>query len=167
MPSYSEDRSWSDRFIPAMKQVIGPHLLEVSSFEVDTQQATDLVVMKANGVTIACRVRRPGYLNYKNEFTIRRKRDSGAVTEMDKIINGWADWMFYGHAVSNCDQLELPGFSAWYLINLDSFRAQLIKYQKSLRFEKKSNVDGTHFTAFDMTSFQPHPPLLIASHGIQ
>ena len=41
---YELDRSWSDRFIPAMRQIIGPHLLEPSSFDVDTKQATDLVM---------------------------------------------------------------------------------------------------------------------------
>ncbi len=166
MPSYSTDREWSDRFIPEMKRIIGPHLLEVSSFEVDTKKATDLVIMKASGVMIACRVRRPGYDRYRHEFTVRSLRDSGAETELTKIYDGWADWMFYGHADDDCDEVEEPGFKAWSLINLDSFRSQMIKFHSQIRSVKKSNQDGTHFVAFDMRSFKPHPPLLIASSGI-
>ena len=97
--SYSADRRWSDAFIPAIKQIVGPLLLEESSFEVDTQQAADLVVMNARDTTIACRVRRGGYADrYGYEFTIRAKRDTGAKTELEKIIDGFGDWMFYGHA---------------------------------------------------------------------
>lgn len=41
MGIYREDRAWSDKFIPAMKQIIGPFLLEPSSFDLDSNDGFD------------------------------------------------------------------------------------------------------------------------------
>ena len=142
--SYSADRRWSDAFIPAIKKIVGPLLLEESSFEVDTQQAADLVVMNARDKTIACRVRRPGFADrYGHEFTIRAKRDTGAKTELEKIIDGFGDWMFYGHA--HADGMNV---SRWMVISLPARRAAIIRKQATAI--KQSNGDGTHFVAFDV-----------------
>lgn len=159
MPSYEQDRRWSDGYIEQMKQVIGPHLLDTSSFEQDAQQAMDLIVLRVKDKRIACRIRRPGYFRrYPNEFTVRLHRDSGAETEMSKIINGFGDWMLYAHASSNNPN---DGFAGWMLIDLNAFRAQLIKYRKHIHPKQHSNHDGTGFLAFDVAQFQPEPPLLI------
>ena len=142
--SYSADRRWSDAFIPAIKKIVGPLLLEESSFEVDTQQAADLVVMNARDKTIACRVRRSGYAErYGYEFTIRSQRDSGAKTEREKIIDGFGDWMFYGHA--HTDGMNV---SRWMVVSLPALRAAIIRKQAAAI--KQSNGDGTHFVAFDV-----------------
>lgn len=142
--SYSRDRSWSDAFIPAIKQIVGPLLLEESSFDVDTKQAADLVVLNARDKTIACRVRRSGYADsYGYEFTIRAKRESGAKTELEKIIDGFGDWMFYGHASPNSTDIN-----RWMVISLPALRAAIIRKQAVAI--KQSNGDGTHFVAFDV-----------------
>lgn len=163
---YESDRAWSDQFIPAMRQIIGPFLLEPSSFEVDTKQASDLVVLRARDQMVACRVRRQGYAErYPYEFTVRSHRDSGARTEMEKLVDGWGDWMFYGHEDGN------GGFSRWWLIDLHSWRAALIRdgartkagKVSRIRYESKSNFDGTHFVAFDLRSFPASPPILVGS----
>ena len=39
--SYAEDRAWSDRYLPIMRQLIGPHLLMPSPLEVDAKQAAE------------------------------------------------------------------------------------------------------------------------------
>lgn len=156
---YESDRQWSDRFIPAMRNIIGPHLLEPSSFEVDTKQASDLVVLRARDHMIACRVRRAGYADsYPFEFTVRWMRDSGAKTELDKLIDGWGDWMFYAHA--NASQIA---FDRWWLIDLHSWRSALIRDKGSIVYHKKSNGDGTYFLSFDLRSFPANPPILIGS----
>ena len=49
MAVYQEDREWSDLFIPRIKELVGPHLLSISSFEEDTEQAADLVVLRGTG----------------------------------------------------------------------------------------------------------------------
>jgi len=144
MSNYSIDRSWSDRFIPAIKRIVGPLLLEEASFEVDTKQATDLIVLNARNKMIAARVRRSGYANkYGFEFTIRSHRDSGAKTELQKVVDGFADWMFYGHADG-----DTAGILRWMVIDLDALRAALIRHQ--YKPMKQSNGDGTHFVAFDV-----------------
>ena len=108
MPSYRNDRSFSDLFIPEIKQIVGPRLLVESTFEVDTKQAEDLTVLLVDNKSIAARVRRPGFLQYCHEFTIRSHRDSGAVTELAKIYDGWGEWMFYAHAPATTLMKGLP-----------------------------------------------------------
>lgn len=149
--SYASDRAWSDRFIPHMRLLIGPHLLEPSSVEIDTKFAADLVVFRARDVTIACRVRRPGYADrYPFQFTIRSHRASGARTELEKLVDGWGDWMFYGHA-SNSGE---PTVERWWLLDLAAWRAALIRDKhRRINAESKSNGDGTAFVAFDVRDF--------------
>ncbi len=163
MGDYRSDRSFADRFIPEMKRIIGPYLLCEASFEVDTQCASDLVVLKARDMNIACRIRRPGYLErYPWDFTLRAHRDSGAKTELEKVQEGWADWMFYGHAKEDDD----ANLAQWFLLDLNAFRAQVSRdgwrNRRRIRWGKKPNGDGTHLAWFDVRSFDPEPALLIA-----
>ena len=156
---YAEDRRWSDRFLPEIKEIIGPHLLTESLFEMDTKMATDLIVLRAKNIDIACRIRRPGYSErYPNQFTIRSSRDSGVKTELEKIINGFGDWMFYGHS----DHKEIQ-VGLWYLIDLSAWRAHMIKNEEFIKKGVKSNGDGTKFCWFDLNSFPSNPPILIDS----
>jgi hypothetical protein len=138
-----------------MKQIIGPHLLEISSFKVDTQQAADLVVLTSGNITIGCRLRRPGYFErYPNDITIRSARDSGAKTELSKIVDGWGTWIFYGHL----DRDDI--IHRWFIIDLTRFRAGLIRDQGRIGLQNKKNGDGTHFVYFDITRC---PELLVSS----
>lgn len=158
---YEEDRQWSDLMIPQIKNIIGRHLLEAASFEADAKQATDLMVFAARDMRVAARVRRPGFADkYPHEFTLRAARASGAETELSKIVNGWGDALFYGHADAQ-HQIVL-----WHFICLDAFRAALIRQSANgyaIRWSNKSNADGTVFKVFDLRSFPPRPPILIAS----
>lgn len=160
MNKYYDDRKWSDIMIPQIKTIVGPCLLESASFENDAKQATDLIILNARDKRIAARVRRVGYAEkYPFEFTIRSHRETGSSTELEKIINGFGDWLFYGHADCN-DQINF-----WWLINLSAFRAALIRDRnfKQIKFHKKANGDGTHFYAFDLRSFPKNPSILISS----
>lgn len=163
--SYTRDRAFSDLYIPAIKSAIGPYLLEPSPFEVDANQAADLVVLRAKNVLIACRVRRPGYLpRFDNQFTLRCHRDSGATTEEAKIIDGWGDWMFYAHAHPD---LNIKNFCRWFLIDLSAWRAHLIRKEKRdhIRAGRMPNGDGTYFRWYDVRSFVGEPELIIAEAG--
>lgn len=158
--SYQSNRSWSDQYIPAIKQIVGPCLLETSSFDVDTKQATDLIIMRARDMMIACRVRRAGYIEkYGYDMTLRAKLDSGAETELSKVTNGWADCMFYAHAASD----ENPSFVRWFLVDLHAWRAAMIRCKKSIRQGMTPNNDGTHFAWFDLRTFPKTPSIVIAS----
>lgn len=147
--SYTEDRGWSDAFIPALRAIVGPLLLEESSYELDTTRAADLVVFTAKTLTVACRVRRYGYAqSYPWDFTIRSRRDTGAVTELSKIIDGWADWFIYAHADSDGFNL-----SRWFVLDLNVFRAALIRDARQRDHRETPNGDGTYFVAYDVRDF--------------
>ena len=119
MASYASDRAWSDIMLNEIRQIVGPHLLRPTSFEMDCEQAADLFVFTARDMTIAARVRRPGYADrYPYEFTVRSGRDSGATTELAKIVDGWGDWFFYGHANDN------DAIVRWWLVDLKAFRSR-------------------------------------------
>lgn len=165
MADYATDRAWADQYIPAIKAIVGPHLLESAPLDVDMRQATDLIVLNARDKMIGCRVRHSGYdRKYPTQFTIRAKRDSGAQTELDKIRRGFCDWMFYGHAAEG----NVLTIARWFLIDLDAWRYHDNTVRPFLWREEKSNNDGTYFVAYDVTKFPPDPPLLIASsHPVQ
>jgi hypothetical protein len=138
---------------------VGPHLLIPSYLEVDTKEATDLIVLQGLDKRIAARVRRPGFaLDYGWEFTIRSHRDSGAKTELAKIEEGFGDWMFYGHAAAS----GVHDFDRWMIINLDTWRAARMRGAK-LKTGRLPNGDGTWFDWWDIRSFPYNPPILIAA----
>ena len=159
MSSYRDDREWSDRFIPAIRRVVGPLLLEPAPLEMDCSEATDLIVMRARDIRIAARVRRPGYLkSYADQFTIRSRRDNGMTTELRKMIEGWGDWMLYGHA--NDSETDL---ATWMVIDLHAWRAAMIRRRNgSPATGEKPNGDGTWFRWYDVNTFPSDPPILVA-----
>lgn len=160
--AYRGDREWSDTMIPQIKRIVGFYLLEPAAFELDAKEATDLMVLTARDMRIAARVRRPGYSDkYPYEITVRARRDSGAETELSKIVNGWGDWLFYGHADLN------EFIHRWWLVDLSAFRAGLIRARDTIRCGDKPNGDGTYFKFFDLRSFPEHPPILVGgSHPL-
>ncbi len=161
--SYQSDRTWTDQFTPAVMQKVGPWLLDVASLEVDQKQATDLV-LKNDQMSIAVRIRRHGYAErFPGEITVRASRDSGAKTELAKILAGHANRVFYGHQLSP-DSIELGD---WTFGDLDVFRACHLdgepKPELNIRWGKKSNWDGTHFNWYDVSTLPPE--FLIAAGG--
>lgn len=142
--SYEADRQWGDAYLPAVRQIVGPHMLVPAPFENDVKEATDLMVLKALDFRIAVRVRRPGYaLRFGNQFTIRYDRPTGARTEYEKIMEGFGDWMLYGHA--SADQ---PGeLARWMLLDLSVFRCWAALHPVC---PITNNCDGVSFLAFDV-----------------
>ena len=142
-----------------MKAIVGPLLLDVSSLEVDCEQAADLTVLENETRKIACRVRSYGYADrYPDQFTIRAMRDSGAKTEFHKMFfDGWADWMLYGHQSAPESVLLDP----WWILALRIWRTTL-KHdshncrnggQSQISLDQISNGDGTYFYAFHIFDF--------------
>jgi hypothetical protein len=154
------DWNFSDRFIPAIRQIVGPLLLDVAPLEIDRNQATDFIVLRAKNLMIASRVRRPSYRSgYEDQFTLRSRRSSGTKTELEKIILGNGDWYFYGFSnPSSQDEI-----SCWRLIDLHALRAHLIRNPEKIVRGEKTNQDGSSFSWFDLKSFPSEPPILIAS----
>ena len=158
---YGDNRNWSDQFIPSICDIVGPRLLIPAPFEIDTQQATDLIVLRVRDLSIAARVRdasRGYYEKYPKQFTMRSQVSSGVSTELMKIIKGWAGWMFYGHG-----RVSPVRFVAWKIIDLDVFRATLIRDASMAdRSRQIANGDGTYFMPFDISNFPAE--LLIDSY---
>lgn len=161
MSFYSANRHWSDQFLPEIKSIIGSHILQAAPALLDHFQATDLLMLDAKDMRIAARVRRYGYAaRYPHQFTIRAKLPTGAETELSKIVNGYGDWMFYGHADPDGQAIV-----SWWLIDLRAFRAALIRHRTAganLYMGDKRNPDGTCFKWFDIRSFPKEPPLVVA-----
>lgn len=108
---------------------------------------------------IAARVRKYQYANsFPYEFTVRARLDNGMKTELQKLVDGWGDWMFYAFA-----NAEESGFARWWLIDLHAWRAALIRDRGSIVKKELSNGDGTHFVAFNLLSFPVDPPILVDS----
>ncbi len=156
MKNWKSDKAWSDRFIPAIKRILGEHLIAEADVAEDTFRNTDLITLRLAGeVRIACRVRQHAYLRlYGDEFTLRCSRPSGAATEIDKLLAGWGDYLFYGFA--NQDGTAL---AAWFLGDLDVFRRWVRWYQATRHDwpgELKENLDGSsRFVVFRIADVFP------------
>jgi hypothetical protein len=170
--SYSNDRQWSDLLIPHMKHIIGPRLLDVSSFDVDTKEATDLIVFKAGSVAISARVRKYSvWKRYPYDVTMRYSRPTGTETEFSKIMNGFGDWMFYGFADAETSARKPPRepgvkyrIQYWSILDLEAFR-YLWQYERNtLKYTRQVNTDKTEFWAFDIRSM---PSVLLKSNHIE
>ncbi len=154
--SWRADKAWADIYMDAVRAIVGPRLLVDAPLDRDQREATDLIVLRARDMTIGVRMRRPGYAGrYPGQFTIRAHRDSGAETELRKIVNGWGDWLFYGHAGENA---EIP---EWLLVDLHALRAAFIRRPELLHKPDnqvtgvRSNGDGTHFYWFNALALPP------------
>ena len=53
--NYFVNRTWSDRFLPDFKRIVGGHLLETAADFFDLYQATDLMMLDARDMRIAAR----------------------------------------------------------------------------------------------------------------
>ena len=100
--TFDSDYAWQHPFLPAVKILLAPFVIQQTSEKVDREEAADLIVA---GGTVAVRLRRNGASGsptdyagkYPFEFTIRRSRSNRMSTEANKIMEGYGDWMFYGH----------------------------------------------------------------------
>jgi hypothetical protein len=160
MSNWIKDKAWSDHFIPEIASILGPLMIKPAPIILDTRESTDLMILTARDIRVGARVRRPGYAcRYAHEFTMRSSRVSGVDTELDKIIAGFCDWMFYAHAADN------GKLAAWMVICLNSFRSHLILHPDEIMGAcvEKNNWDGeTTFLSFDVRGFKHNPPILIA-----
>jgi hypothetical protein len=118
MIDWQTDKATSDQLLPNIKFILGQYLIGAAPAEEDQQRNTDLIVLNMQPVRVACRIRRFEYLaDYRDEFTIRSDRPSGAKTELAKIVEGWGDYLFYGFASPGGGALAF-----WFLADLLVFR---------------------------------------------
>jgi len=160
MSAVQYDWKWSDKYLPLIRKIVGPYLLKQSELSIDRHEATDLMLLTGRDLSIACRVRRPGFEKYASHLTVRSKRpNSTQLTEYEKIVSGFGDLYFLAFAAKSNE----PSFSSWYLISLNAFRAHLITNPSRIIQGEKVNQDGTVFRWYDLRSFPARPALLVAS----
>lgn len=113
------------RFIRPMQRILGCEFISVASREMDMQENTDLVIFGAQelgrGITIAARVREWSFAEgpYRFDVTLRASRPSGAKTELDKVLDGWGDFMLYGFGREADGRVGIP---RWTIVDLGALR---------------------------------------------
>jgi len=169
---YEKQREWSDSYIPYVSQLIinGLHLnpnvwyILVTSFDQDTQEAADLILTDGKEeFMIALRLRNASYMDrYPFDFTVRREYTEGYKTEYEKIMEGFADMMFYGFRDGN-------NVVRWALLLMDEFRDQHEFVggewipQDHIVFERRDNKDGRNcFNGYDINTFKNKDKLILA-----
>ena len=151
--AWKGQKQWSDYFLPEIKQILSEHLtkivrIDIAPFSEDVERNTDLIVLRLDGVRVACRIRKFVYFEqYGGEFTIRNKTASGNKTELDKIREGWGDYLFYGWA--NQAETKLHG---WTLGSIDVLRTYMDEcFANGIcpwASQRYNWYDGTGFVAF-------------------
>lgn len=150
MGGYATDRAWADAFLPQVRRCIAESLLVVSDLDEDLHQATDLRLLTVCPRTIAVRLRRDRYAGrYPDEFTIRSRVASGRPTELEKILQGFADWMFYGFVS------EEGRITRWRLLDLAVFRSTVARLPVEGVSSLIDNHDGSQGRAFRIREFPP------------
>lgn len=112
----------------------------------DIHKATDIVVEVKEG-DIACRIRRPGYLEKFGDMTIRYSRPTGTPTEFEKIKKGFGRWYLYMWTVwvGKDEKIE-----SWVFIDLDCLRASGLLDNPMPIY----NLNGTSFIAISLEDLE-------------
>ena len=155
--------------MPVVRALIGPHLLMNAPVERDMAEATDLIVLRARDMTVGVRLRRRSkryWATHPEQFTLRCKRDNGVPTELTKIVQGWGDAFFYGHADDGV-------IDPWMLLDLHGLREAFIREPGLLRNPDKvrsglqNNFDGTHFAWFNRRRLPDHVTIATSMPVVQ
>lgn len=140
--NYIVNRAWADQYHNIIKKIVEKIAPRIISFTIapeqeDMTQATDYIITVEKG-TIACRIRRPQYNNYR-DFTIR-SRNGESKTELAKIKEGFGRWYIYAWTKNESQIAE------WWLLDLNALReSPLLNTDRP----EKQNTDGkTAFISF-------------------
>lgn len=159
--SVARDWTWSDRFVPHVQVILASLLSPAAPLSQDREEATDFLVFQTSSARVACRVRRwPGEKWFevnRNEITIRAVRGNGVETELDKILSGFGDFLFY--AIANQTEND---FASWTLCNLSVFR-DLVHHTERIPGHLKWNRDGS--SAFLIIPLAEMPSSFVVARG--
>jgi len=156
--TYAEDRALEKQCMPEVKATLATAMKYKSIIDaedhLDINCATDIV---CDGIHHAVRVRGVNYFrDYAWDFTIRYSRDSGAETELSKILRGHCKRMFYAFGGNP--------FKHWWLICFDTIRNAGKPIIESCG-QIKPNTDGTWLIAIDIRKMTAAGyPVIISAH---
>lgn len=154
--NFRDSFKWSNLWINKIRTIVGAHLLRPSTVEEDTQEATDLIMLRAEAMRVACRLRKPGYVPaFAWDVTFTARRENGFPCEWDKLVIGKkANWFFYGHASTVTPEGRIH---PWFLIDVDMARPYLLSRKWIERGPNKDELGRRcWFYAFDLRN---HPAL--------
>jgi len=152
---YKDNREWSDRLLRRVAGILGEVFIQTSPDVEDMQHNTDLMVLNNRPHRYAVRIRKNRYSKWADQFTIRSGLRSDIPTEFDKIIDGFGDYMFYG--IANSERDDLVCYS---IIDLDVFRNHL--GDSTVHAQVMENQDETKFLFFSYDQFPEE--LIVRSH---
>lgn len=155
------DWTWADRFIPHVQVILSSLLSPAAPLTQDREEATDFLVFQTTSAKVACRIRRyPKTLRLfeimRNEVTLRAVRP-GRETELDKVLQGHADFLFY--AISDPAEED---FASWTLCNLSVFR-DLVRRTERIPGQLRWNRDGS--SAFVVIPLSSMPAEFVVARG--
>lgn len=163
--AYVLQRASADRWTQRASELIGRSSVVPASTIMDRRFGTDLYVMDTPVGAVAMRSRTSSAMRFDTcEFTIRTRTRYGGETELDKIMAGAVNRMFYG--VRNREGTD---YAWWMFFNLNVLRDAMNKWRteqangrRSWPFwERHANGDGTEFYAFNARSKALMHPLFM------
>jgi len=101
---YEGDKLLEEKLANQIKAFLGVYFIRHASWDEDVNHGTDFMILSSAPIRVAARLRRFEYyenLEWRNQFTIRWERPSGALTEIHKIRRGDVDYLFYGFIDKN------------------------------------------------------------------
>ena len=153
---------FGNQFIQEIKTIIARNFyastaeVEDATKEEDCLEATDL---KLGDLRFMVRVRRASQIQYKGQFTLRHDPRPGHKTELQKVRQGWGDYMIYGFADAGGKKL-----SEWIIVDLGAWRYQTREHYGEIAPPTRRDVSGDcSFFAFNVEGFLPSPRIVVAS----
>lgn len=141
--TYREDKAWEESWIPHVIGCIKSRLfLAQAKIDEDQERVTD-IMLSVRDVRIGVRIRHPEYFDrYGDEVTLRCRRDSGAKTEWEKVLEGHGDLLFYGFA--NPGWQHMKSIRRYTIVSLHAIR-RIMDRERPPKLPTIPNGDGTYF----------------------
>ena len=156
MSAYEEDIRLERSFADKIKIILAQQFI-IQDTIADLNQGTDFFIFRVSPFRIAARLRTYYHFtvdNRKNEFTIRWARPSGIKTEIDKIREGFVQYLFYGFVDS--DESDIIQY---FIADLNIFKQNESKPYKVY----PNNPRDSDLAVYKITQFPDD--FIIASHG--
>lgn len=142
MGTFVEQKAWADGHIDEINRVVRKLVGKIvdivpTDLERDQRDAIDYEIRVASG-DIACRIRRAERCRFR-DLTMTALRPSGAIPEIQKVLEGRVRWYLYAWAQDG-------KFVDWMFIDLEVVKAQGL-IEEALKTKKfHDSPDGSRFT---------------------
>ena len=143
--SFANRKEFGERVYPPVFSVMAQILGRESTPMEDMSRGVDLVMAPAG---ISVRIRRPKYLPYRGEFTIRLNPNEDGKTELDKLLRPpesglRCTHLFYGFSQDS----EGRELGHWSVLDMDVFAGT------DVRGVEKYHSTGEKFIVFNIKDF--------------